>query len=45
MKIALSILGTIRRTTLDLAPLTVIIGANDPGKTYVAHATYGLFDR
>ncbi|WP_438004441.1 ATP-binding protein [Sorangium sp. So ce321] len=43
MKITFSNLGTIRRTTLDLAPLTVIIGPNNSGKTYVAYATYGLF--
>lgn len=43
MKITFSNLGTIRRTTLDLAPLTVIIGPNNSGKTHVAYATYGLF--
>ncbi|XXY52535.1 ATP-binding protein [Sorangium sp. So ce269] len=43
MKITFSNLGTIKRTTLDLAPLTVIIGPNNSGKTYVAYATYGLF--
>ncbi|MGK3960221.1 AAA family ATPase [Sorangium sp. So ce118] len=43
MKITFSNLGTVRRTTLDLAPLTVIIGPNNSGKTYVAYATYGLF--
>ncbi|WP_437619525.1 AAA family ATPase [Sorangium sp. So ce1151] len=45
MKITFSNLGTIKRTTLDLAPLTVIIGPNNSGKTYVAYATYGLFHR
>ncbi|XXT16390.1 ATP-binding protein [Sorangium sp. So ce429] len=45
MKITFSNLGTIRRTTLDLAPLTVIIGPNNSGKTYVAYTTYGLFHR
>lgn len=43
MKITFSNLGMIKRTTLDLAPLTVIIGPNNSGKTYLAYATYRAF--
>ena len=42
MKITFSNLGTIKKTSLDLRPLTVIIGPNNSSKTYVAYATYGL---
>jgi len=39
MKITFSNLGSIKKTTLDLRPLTVIIGPNNSNKTY-----YCLFD-
>lgn len=37
-------LGPVRDAKLDLRPLTVIIGANNTGKTYLAYATYALFN-
>lgn len=42
MKITFSNLGTIKKTTLDLRPLTVIIGPNNSNKTYIAYSIYGL---
>ncbi len=42
MKITFSNLGTIKKTSLDLRPLTVIIGPNNSSKTYVAYTVYGL---
>jgi len=38
MRITFSNLGTIKKTSLDLRPLTVIIGPNNSSKTYVAYA-------
>jgi ABC-type Mn2+/Zn2+ transport system ATPase subunit len=35
-------LGTIAKTTLDLRPLTVIIGPNNTSKTYLAYCVHGL---
>lgn len=35
-------LGTIQKTTLDLRPLTVIIGPNNTNKTYLAYCVHGL---
>lgn len=43
MKITFSNLGSIKKTTLDLRPLTVIIGPNNSNKTYIAYSIYGLF--
>jgi predicted ATPase len=43
MKITFSNLGTIKKTTLDLRPLTVIIGPNNSNKTYIAYSIYGLW--
>lgn len=43
MKITFSNLGKIKRTTLDLRPLTVIIGPNNSNKTYIAYSIYGLW--
>ncbi|WP_437313419.1 AAA family ATPase [Sorangium sp. So ce385] len=43
MKITFSNLGTIKKTELDLRPLTVIIGPNNSNKTYVAYSLYGLW--
>jgi len=44
MKITFSNLGAIKKTTLDLRPLTVIIGPNNSNKTYIAYSIYGLWD-
>lgn len=43
MKITFSNLGRIKKTTLDLRPLTVILGQNNTNKTYLAYSIYGLF--
>lgn len=43
MKITFQNLGTIRRTEIELRPLTVIIGPNNTSKTYVAYSIYGLW--
>jgi predicted ATPase len=45
MKIKFSNLGSIQETELDLRPLTVIIGPNNSGKTYIAYSTYGLWQQ
>lgn len=45
MKITFSNLGAIKKTTLDLRPLTVIIGPNNSNKTYIAYSIYGLWQR
>lgn len=42
MKITFKNLGTIKQTTLDLRPLTVIIGPNNTNKTYLAYSVHGL---
>lgn len=42
MKITFSNLGAIKKTTLNLRPLTVIIGPNNSNKTYIAYSIYGL---
>lgn len=43
MKITFSNLGTIKKTTLDLRPLTIIIGPNNTNKTYIAYSIYGIW--
>lgn len=43
MKFTFEHLGSIDNATLELAPLTVICGLNNTGKTYVAYAIYALF--
>lgn len=43
MKIDFQNLGTIKKTTLDLRPLTVIVGPNNTNKTYLAYCVHGLF--
>lgn len=43
MKITFSNLGKIKKTTLDLRPLTVIIGPNNSNKTYIAYSVYGIW--
>lgn len=42
VKLEFQNLGTIRKTTLDLRPLTVIIGPNNTNKTYLAYCVHGL---
>lgn len=42
MKIDFQNLGTIKKTTLDLRPLTVIVGPNNTSKTYLAYCVHGL---
>jgi hypothetical protein len=44
-KLTFKNLGPIREAKLELRPLTVIIGANNTGKTYLAYATYALFEK
>ncbi len=43
MKITFSNLGAIKKTTLDLRPLTIIIGPNNSNKTYIAYSIYGIW--
>lgn len=42
MKFHFKNLGTIKKTTLDLRPLTVIVGPNNTSKTYLAYCVHGL---
>lgn len=42
MNLTLEKLGPIDQASLELAPLTVICGLNNTGKTYVTYATYAL---
>ncbi|MEZ4294002.1 MAG: hypothetical protein R3B70_03425 [Polyangiaceae bacterium] len=42
MKLTFKNLGTIKETTLDLRPLTVIVGPNNTSKTYLAYCVHGL---
>jgi AAA domain, putative AbiEii toxin, Type IV TA system/AAA ATPase domain len=44
-KLTFKNLGPIREAKLELRPLTVIIGANNTGKTYLAYATYALLTK
>jgi predicted ATPase len=43
MKFTFANLGTIKKTTLDLRPLTLLIGPNNSSKTYMAYSIYGVF--
>jgi predicted ATP-dependent endonuclease of OLD family len=43
MEFKLINLGTIRETTLNLRPLTVLIGQNNSHKTYIAYTVYGIY--
>jgi predicted ATPase len=43
MEFKLINLGTIRETTLNLRPLTVLIGQNNSHKTYIAYTIYGVY--
>ncbi len=42
MKFHFKNLGTIKKTTLDLRPLTVIVGPNNTSKTYLAYCVHGM---
>lgn len=44
MKLTFKNLGKIKQTTLDLRPLTVIIGPNNTNKTYLAYCVHGIAD-
>ena len=41
--IAVENFGPIRRADVELKPLTIFVGANDSGKSYLALAVYALF--
>lgn len=43
MRVRFENLGPIKKTEIDVRPLTVIIGPNNSGKTYVAYSIYGLW--
>ncbi|MDD1687114.1 AAA family ATPase [Methanoregula sp.] len=43
MKIEIQNLGAAKRANIDLKPLTVFIGENNTGKTWVAYTICGLF--
>lgn len=43
MRVTFRNLGPIEKTKLDVRPMTVIIGPNNAGKTYLAYAVYGLW--
>lgn len=38
-------LGKIKKTELDLRPLTIIIGPNNSNKTYIAYSVYALWEQ
>lgn len=42
MKFQFTSLGAIDEATIDLAPLTIICGRNNTGKTYATYAMYGF---
>ena len=42
MKFKFEKLGAIDEATVELAPLTVICGRNNTGKTYITYAIYAL---
>jgi hypothetical protein len=44
MKILVKQLGSLEQAEFELGELTIICGANNTGKTYATHATYGFFD-
>lgn len=44
MRVTFRNLGPIQKTELDLRPMTVIIGPNNAGKTYLAYSIYGLWN-
>lgn len=44
MKFKLKNLGALKQAEFELAPLTIICGRNNTGKTYATHATYGFLN-
>lgn len=44
MKFSVANLGPVKSAELTLAPLTVVCGKNNTGKTYLSYALYGLID-
>ena len=45
MKVEFKNLGPIKKATLDIRPLTVVIGPNNTGKTHLAHTVYWAHKR
>src|SRR5882762_4438181 len=43
MKVTIQNLGIIKNAELDLKPLTVLIGPNNAGKTWMAYTLAGIF--
>src|SRR2546426_159519 len=43
MKVEICNLGVISRTEIDLKPLTILIGPNNMGKTWLAYVLSGIF--
>ena len=44
MKIHVQNLGPLQKAEFDLKPLTVLVGPNNSGKTWLAYLLYGIFD-
>ena len=45
MKVEFRNLGPVKKATLDMRPLTVVIGPNNTGKTHLAHTVYWAHKR
>ena len=41
MKITVENLGKIEKATIDINDLTILVGDNNSGKTYLTYSTYG----
>ena len=44
LEVKIDNLGAIKSANIDIKPLTVFIGKNNTGKTYVTYALYGFID-
>lgn len=44
MKVTIQNLGAIQHAELDLKPLTILIGPNNAGKTWMAYTLAGILD-
>ncbi|MFJ3049093.1 AAA family ATPase [Pseudomonas nitroreducens] len=42
LKLHIKNLGPIKETSIEIAPLTIICGSNNSGKTYISYCIYGL---